>query len=450
MQAVKGHNSLIQVARILKNFAEASQFERGRDQRLRNALAGVLQEIGADAFVGRVGIDGAILTAFDYSLGLDAAKKEACLAKVEETARSIRQTGTIYTYARDPETEVEYLFCFLNFQYRTETGRDFSPGIPEFFCFISGAARDGNGRPVYKQRWTKVIARDTQRVFTDDSYRDAVEAYCRAIQLAFLRRSETDSIFPLKISQRFWSAIDDLDPAAARLRPWDHDSSGKNKTVLTASLSFDLRQSTFAMDQAIDQKGHADWLEGMVIILRKITHWYEGVFDKFTGDGVIVHFPVYEFEKRNRDQSANEIVLRATICAWDMIRAVELYTDRLVPNLALWKPSFGPSVGIALDEALWSVDRQGNPIVVGRGVVHACRLGSGPARTVQVSNAIIARLKKLVPDEKSVESLEFVSKEYKEGSGVQMARLTTPPAGHGSENAVLKRLVDNVFSPSYS
>jgi class 3 adenylate cyclase len=385
--------SLVQVARILKNFAEASQFQRGRDGRLRDALSDVLEEVGADAFVMRVGIDGFLLGTFDYSLRLQRDKKDEHVKRVERVANDISGKGIIYECYKDQEIGVEYLFCFLDFDFRTETGRYVAPRKPEFFCFMSGLRKDeGTNNPRHKKRWTKIINHDSKKIFVNDRYRDAIESYCRAIQLAILRRAEGDSIFPIGMSQRFWNAAEDFDPVDCRLRPWDLDASGKTTTVLTASLSFDLRSSTFAMDQAIDKKFHADWLEGMVIILRNIAHWHQGVFDKFTGDGVLAHFPVDSFEGEDIDSASDRAVLNSLVCAWDMIRAVAIYTDHLVPNLALWKPSFGSSVGMAFDDALWSVDRVGNPIVVGRGVVHACRLSDGPAGTVQVSNAVFARL----------------------------------------------------------
>lgn len=436
---------LVQVARVLKNLAEASQFERGRDKRLRDALGSVLMEIGADALVMRVGIDSVLLSAFDYSLGFDRSRKDTYVAKVVEIANRIARKGVIYECFVDTETNTEHLFCFINFQFRTETGHTIEPAAQEFFCFVSGLRKDIQGQPIRHKRWSKIIRRESQKIFVNDLHRDAIESYCRAVQLAILRRAESDSIFPLKFSQQFWNIVDDLDPLSFRARPWDADSSGKADTVPTASLSFDLRQSTFAMDQAIDKKVHADWLEGMVIILRQITHLHEGVFDKFTGDGIISHFPVY-FGDTNREVAANRVVLNSTVCAWDMVRAAVLSIDYLLANMALRKSSFGPSVGIAFDEAQWSVDRVGNPIVVGRGVVHACRLGGGPASTVQVSNAVFTRLRKLLPDAPGFEELEFVSKEYREGTGVQLTRLTVPPAGLGSDSRALRELVDRVFS----
>lgn len=198
------------------------------------------------------------------------------------------------------------------------------------------------------------------------------------------------------------------------------------------------------MEQAIDRKYHADWLEGMVLILREITHWHNGVFDKFTGDGVISHFPVYEL-KTDPATPVDKVVLNCAVCAWDMVRAGMMHIEYLLPNLSLRNTAFGPSVGIALDDALWSVDRVGNPIVVGRGVVQACRLGGGPANTVQVSNAVASRLKKLIPDTSNFEEQEFLSKEFSEGSGVTMVRLSVPPAGLGSDSSKLKDLVDRVF-----
>jgi class 3 adenylate cyclase len=437
------HAGLGQIARILKNIAEASQFQRGRDWRLRDALSGVLEEIGADALIMRIGVEGILLGAFEYSLQFDRPTKDAQISIAVQIAEKIRESRVLYNRNVDPDTGVHRLFCFPEFQFKTETGRSIEPEKVSFYCFVSGLRRGPNGLPSHQKRWQKIVTQNPT-VFVNDIYRDTVESYCRAIQLAMMRRAEADSIFPKNISQRFWNVVDDEKPQKFRIRPWDEGESGQATTVLTASLSFDLRQSTFAMDQAIDKKFHADWLEGMVIILRQLTHLHDGVFDKFTGDGAIAHFPIYSFDQN--DLTAQDKVIKSSvICAWDMIRAIEFYIEQLLPNVALRKSSFGPSVGIAFDEAQWSVDRVGNPIVVGRGVVHACRLSDGPAATIQVSNAVIARLKRSLPNLDGFEDFEFISKEYSPGSDVQKTRMKVAPPGLGSDAPTLKNIVQGVF-----
>jgi class 3 adenylate cyclase len=444
MKSLQNHVGLGQIARILKNVAEASQFQRGRDWKLRDAISGILDEVGADALIMRIGVEGILLGAFDYSLQFDRPAKNAQISRVEEVAAKISQARVLYKCDVDSDTGVNRLFCFPEFQFRTETGRNIEPEKPSFYCFVSGLRRT-NGLPFHQKRWHKIVAHQNPAIFVSDIYRDAVESYCRAIQLAMLRRAEADSIFPKDISEKFWNVVDDDVPRKSRIRPWDADESGEATTVPTASLSFDLRQSTFAMDQAINKKFHADWLEGMVIILRQLTHLHGGVFDKFTGDGAISHFPVYSFDEGDIVTASDRVIRNSIVCAWDMIRAVEIYIEQLRPNLALRKLSFGPAVGVAFDEAQWSVDRVGNPIVVGRGVVHACRLSDGPSATIQMSNAVISRLRRILPDLSGFEEIEFISKEYSAGSDVQKTIMTVAPPGLGSDAPTLKSIVQNVF-----
>jgi class 3 adenylate cyclase len=448
MTRPSSHIGLGQVARVLKDLAEASQFQRNRDWRLRDAIGSVLNEVGADALIMRVGVDGNLLSAFHYCLNFDRARKENEIFKAQIIAMDLHKIGVIYRCHVEAETRLERLFFFPEFQFKTETGRNIAPVQPEFFCFVSGLRRSKDGSPIYQSRWHKIVAPEKPTVFVTDSYRDAVESYCRAIQLAMMRRDESDSIFPTNVSRKFWNVVDDKDPFRARIRPWDEDESGRAATVPTASLSFDLRQSTFAMDQAIDKKFHADWLEGMVIILRQLTHMHGGVFDKFTGDGVISHFPIYSFVSDVKSTAAaSEVIKNSVICAWDMIRAIDFFVAKMLPNIALKKSTFGASVGVAFDDAQWSVDRVGNPIVVGRGVVHACRLSDGPPDTVQVSNAVITRLEMDLPDLQGHKELDFVSKEYETGSDVKMTRMTIAPPGIGTDAVTLKNLVQGVLLP---
>jgi hypothetical protein len=347
---------------------------------------------------------------------------------------------------------VENLLIFSRFDYTTEWGKPVQPQLPEFFCFVSGLRRGDDGSAVYSKRWQRIARTQDGRLQLSESSRDAVESYCRAIQLAILRRAETDSIFPPAQSVKFWNLVDDSYSHRVKSRPWDEDPSGRAKQVPTATLSFDLRRSTFLMEHAIDKKAYADWLEILVIILKEILHLRGGVFDKFTGDGVLAHFPAYEFDVYSSEDALETAydtnVLNCISCGWDMIRAAEICSDVLVPNISLSNENCGSAVGAAFDNAQWSVGRAGNPVVVGRGVVHACRLSGGEPGTMQLTNAIVARLKRMLGNAAQFEETDFVSKEYSAGSGVKMYKMTSAPRGLVTDDRTLSSIVQRAFSDS--
>jgi class 3 adenylate cyclase len=97
------------------------------------------------------------------------------------------------------------------------------------------------------------------------------------------------------------------------------------------------------------------------------------VFDKFTGDGVLVHF---------LDDESRAIVGRpacdaALTAALAMQRAITRHLVRLRGFLRSNSKLLGGGIGIDTGEAHWSLDYASQPIVVGKGVVYSCRLGDG-------------------------------------------------------------------------
>lgn len=99
-------------------------------------------------------------------------------------------------------------------------------------------------------------------------------------------------------------------------------------------------------------------------------------------DGVLVHFLERESVKIYRCSAVKAAVemLWATACCVEELRRF-LRTDSKL---------LGGGVGIDVGDAHWSVDHRDNPIVVGRGVVGACRL-SGPTEAGRMTLMNIVR-----------------------------------------------------------
>lgn len=163
--------------------------------------------------------------------------------------------------------------------------------------------------------------------------------------------------------------------------PWESgDPPGAR--IPTATVSLDLRRSTSLMDQAENREAFAVWLESLSEICREITHDNHGIFDKFTGDGIIAHFADAPMAETAMIPGP---VVRAFTCGCELIRAVDIHLDALRPYLRFNIAASRPAVGMAFDEAAWSLDRDGRPIVVGKGVVNACGLHSGDAGWIQMA-----------------------------------------------------------------
>ncbi len=188
--------------------------------------------------------------------------------------------------------------------------------------------------------------------------------------------------FPWEISTRYWADATFPQRRAVRLRPpWEPGGGA----VRTATLSFDLRKSTLCMELAENDAKFADWLDQLVQLLIHVGHDHGGVFDKFTGDGALIHFLERECDvvyKQNH-------LVAALSCAVDIQTFMNCHMVKLRKIVRHDSSLFGGAVGIAVAEAHWSVDHAANPIVVGKGVVDACRLGdSTPAGNIRLANNV--------------------------------------------------------------
>jgi len=183
--------------------------------------------------------------------------------------------------------------------------------------------------------------------------------------------------FAPAVADRYWR--DAFRPAETRLQPpWLATES-----LDTVTLSFDLRKSTFCMEHAVDAIRFARWIDQLVRILTRITHIHGGIFDKFTGDGVIAHFLVKECDAVGKRSA----VVSALDCAISMQYAVMTHLPQLRKILVHDSDLLGGGIGIDAEPAQWDLDHRKNPVTVGRGVVNACRLGDkARAGTIRVTN----------------------------------------------------------------
>ena len=291
-----------------------------------------------------------------------------------------------------------------------------------------------------KQEKGKVVTR------TADEDHDLIAVYA-----AYFDQMLRDlSFVPMPLIEAEWNkALQDrsqIEIGEARHRaglPWGERAPEETPTV---TLSLDLRNSTFAMLQARDRSGvYAKWLEGLAELARAITLHNGGIFDKFTGDGIICHF-VYPMKTGDGDLGERQALIAGITCATELIRALEVHISSVEPHLKFRSRTFGPAIGMAVDLAAWSLDRDGKPVVVGEGIVNACRLNKGERGSIILTNDLKHRLVKFAAGLRFVE--HDVGDNHKEISAKIEAscwRLLSniyPELGRSDED--LKNLVENV------
>ncbi|MDP2330001.1 MAG: hypothetical protein Q8M19_04805 [Reyranella sp.] len=414
----------LDVAGLVTTLIEGTQFWRGLDFDLRGALNRVLVAFGADAIVCRVGQEGDSISAFSADLRFRRDQKinwsESCRAAIDKNAHS--NSLDVVSWIADPISGNHIMVYSSRKTFKNERGGILKANAMPFVAFVYASTAG----QVEQSLGSNVNGRF--QVFQECV--EQISIVSVAILMAFEFRQNLNAIFSPNAVRRFWELVDDGALRNAKIRPWDDLDPLSPARSRTVTISLDLRRSTFAMDSATDKKAYADWMEGFVETLRRVTKENNGVFDKFTGDGVIAHFLVGEASVTGGiSQDEKEAVKAAVKCGWEMIYAVMHLMERLRRILSLDNAKMGPSVGLAIDDAIWSVDRRGGPIVVGRGVVQACRANAGEAGTMQMTNAAFVRLEDVIGHVAHAERVAFETKEHAKDSGVLIVRLLDAPGG---------------------
>jgi class 3 adenylate cyclase len=268
--------------------------------------------------------------------------------------------------------------------------------------------------------------------FSDIFYPRLSSALLPVLLNVFAQREQRFASFPPELAERYWeearrSGVND------RLRPpWDRPNP-----VKTATLSLDLRKSTYCMEFARSDSEFGKWLDRLVKKMKEVAHLHGGVFDKFTGDGALIHF----LDGECRQIYNKRAVDAAVHCAVDLQRAIEIHMRALRRFLQYDSELFGAGIAIDVRKAFWSFDHRDNPLVVGKGVVGACRVGGGSARqTIRLTNGAYQSLTREVRDNLTkVQRRPLETKEMPGSLGLQCWEFSVEPdlnLGHGPDKIV--------------
>lgn len=145
------------------------------------------------------------------------------------------------------------------------------------------------------------------------------------------------------------------------------------KTLRAFVMSVDVRHSTQLMRDTVKPEEYAAFLTNLSREMADEVMARYGVFDKFTGDGILAFFPVCVF-----DDDPHPAALW-TISAAERCHDIfgQLF-ETLRPHLAIVESPQGLGIGIDFGDVSL-VDVSGELTVVGSPVVYACRLGAAPA-----------------------------------------------------------------------
>jgi len=226
---------------------------------------------------------------------------------------------------------------------------------------------------------------------------------------AMRQRQQRFNSLPPSLSSHYWQNAGSL---SKRDRPpWEPPSPQRSPSSRrTTTLCIDMRKSTRCMSEADDPKRFAEWLDEFVQIMVRIAHRHCGIFDKFTGDGALIHF----LSGMPSEVSKRKSVVLAIDCAKDIHRAIaDHHLPRLRKFLHMDFSNFGIGASIADSRIHWYIDYRNNPITVGRSVVQSTRLcNKTEAGCTTITNYVYQRLVEIAPRcRKIFHQLPFTGKE---------------------------------------
>jgi class 3 adenylate cyclase len=135
-------------------------------------------------------------------------------------------------------------------------------------------------------------------------------------------------------------------------------------------LSIDIRRSTELMLKANHPRDFARFILDLSQDLRSIVWAHFGIFDKFTGDGILAFFPDFY----TGPDAGFLAVMAAEMCHKAFARVYATHRDCFISILK----DVGLGIGVDYGE-VFLVSHLGELTVVGNPVVYACRLGNAPA-----------------------------------------------------------------------
>jgi class 3 adenylate cyclase len=243
--------------------------------------------------------------------------------------------------------------------------------------------------------------------------------------------------FSPRVSEDYWNQGSHPNGMKGSLiLPW------RTGVLRTVTLAYDLRKSTFCMENADQLDSYATWVDQLVQILMGLGHHFGGVFDKFTGDGGLVHF-VEEQCRRVIGLSSLDAAVETAIAMQD---ATTRHLEHLRKFLFLNSRRLGACIGVGVGDTRWSLDHRHNPIIVGRGVVHACRLmNDADAGTIRLTNLAYQGLSS--PHQKLFTEEQFESKEHPAAMEVTawLMVLTNRPEVASRSSSVVDKVCQTVY-----
>jgi class 3 adenylate cyclase len=176
-----------------------------------------------------------------------------------------------------------------------------------------------------------------------------------------------------------------VEPAAQELllRDDGFEKQFSCSSCLAYVMSVDIRKSTDLMLKAVEPAQFVKFIRTLCDRLRAAVLRNHGIFDKFTGDGILAFFPEFF--------SGEEAGFLAVTAATQCHRAFAETYDEHLDCFTTARQDVGLGIGIDYGTVALVSDL-GGLTVVGTPVVYACRFGGAPAGTTLLNRQAYSKL----------------------------------------------------------
>jgi hypothetical protein len=149
-----------------------------------------------------------------------------------------------------------------------------------------------------------------------------------------------------------------------------------NEIIEMTVISIDIRKSTELMLKISNPDDYAIFISGLTEGLKDIVIKNYGVFDKFTGDGILAYFPIF--------YSGENGILNACLTAQMCHTYFAKYYKK---NNSIFQVLLETGLGIGIDHGNVKIVKiNGEQTIVGSPVVYACRFSGAPANHTYLNN----------------------------------------------------------------
>ncbi len=227
--------------------------------------------------------------------------------------------------------------------------------------------------------------------------KDREESEIQALQL----QSDFDALEAINRLQHLVSRVGEPARVALLNGPMLKQKFDENETSEAYVVSIDLRRSTELMLKARTPRLFAEFITSLANKLRTVILDRFGVFDKFTGDGILAFFPAF-YSGVQAGLLAVDAAKECHEVFASHYRAHRTSFTSVLKNVGL---------GIGIDFGLVSIVQMSNELtVVGSPVVYACRLGGADAGQTLVNQPAYEQLLNLFSEFIDFSETEIVFK----------------------------------------